>query len=229
MAVVARGMARRVAVRVDDREPTGVVESVRDHHDVAEVIVERLDAGDLVVESMAVERKTLRDYVSSVTNRSGTDLEDQVARMTARYDAAYVLLEGDVRGFDRLETHVPPEALHGSMASITARRGAAVVPCSDRRRLVDYAVRLGRKHLEEPSRRPLPAGSVPSRRETTAKRMYGCIEGIGPELAATLYEAYPTVAGLVAADREDLTDLSGVGEKRARTVLAALRDRPIAD
>jgi predicted flap endonuclease-1-like 5' DNA nuclease len=59
--------------------------------------------------------------------------------------------------------------------------------------------------------------------------MYGCIEGIGPELAATLHEAYPTVAELVAADREGLTDISGVGEKRARTVLAALGDRPIAD
>ena len=56
-----------------------------------------------------------------------------------------------------------------------------------------------------------------------------CIEGIGPDLAATLYEAYPTVAELVAADREVLTDTSGIGEKRARTVLAALRDRPIAD
>ncbi|PSP48371.1 hypothetical protein BRC75_07035 [Halobacteriales archaeon QH_7_69_31] len=56
-----------------------------------------------------------------------------------------------------------------------------------------------------------------------------CIEGIGPDLAATLDEAYPTVAELVAADREDLTDTSGIGERLARTVVAALRDRSIAD
>jgi ERCC4-type nuclease len=113
------------------------------------------------------------------------------------------------------------------MASVTARYGTPVIPCSDRRRLVDFAIRLGRKHVEEPSRRPLPMGSVPSRSEPTAKRMYGCIEGIGPELADALYEAYPTVAELVAADREALTAVEGIGEMRARRILAALCDRPL--
>ena len=221
-------MSLRVAVTVDDREPADVVESVRGHDDVAEVAVERLDSGDVVVESMAIERKTLSDYVNGVMSRSGTDLEDQVERMTARYDHAYVLLEGDMGDLDRLETGVSPAALRGSMASVTARYGAPVIPCTDRRRLVDYAVRLGRKHLEDPSRRPLPVGSVPSRREPTPKRMYACIEGIGPGLADALYEAYPTVAELAAADRDELTDVEGIGETRARTILAALRDRPVA-
>lgn len=220
-------MPASVAVTVDDREPVDVVDAVRDHADVASVEVERLDSGDLVVGATAVERKTLRDYVSGVMSRSGTDLEDQVERMTARYDHAYVLLEGDMGDLDRLDTGVSPEALRGSMASVTARYGAPVVPCTDRRRLVDYAIRLGRKHMEDPSRRPLPVGSVPNRSEPTAKRMYACIEGIGPGLADALYEAHPTVAELVAADRDELTDLEGIGETRARTILAALRDRPL--
>lgn len=220
-------MVRRVAATVDDREPDGVVQAVRDHPDVAEVTVRRLDAGDVVVGSTAVERKTLRDYVSSVMGRSGPDLEDQVGRMADRYDHAYVLLEGNMVDVESLRTGIPPEAIRGSMASITARSGACVVPCSDRRRLVDYAIRLGRKHLEEPSARPLPTGSLPSRREPTAKRMYACIDGIGPELAGALYEAYPTVAELAAARRDDLTDVAGIGEERARTILSVLRDRPL--
>ena len=220
-------MPTRVDVTVDDREPVAVIEAVREHADVDGVAVERLDSGDVVVESMAVERKTLRDYVSGVMSRSGTDLEDQVERMTARYDHAYVLLEGDMGDLDRLDTGVSPAAIRGSMASITARYGAPVVPCTDRRRLVDYAIRLGRKHLEEPSRRPLPVGSVPSRSEPTAKRMYACIEGVGPGIADALYEAYPTVAALAAADREELTAVEGVGETRARTIQAALHDRPL--
>lgn len=220
-------MPASVDVRVDDREPVDVIESVRDHADVASVAVERLDSGDLVVGSAAIERKTLRDYVSGIASRSGTDLEDQVQRMTVRYDHAYVLIEGDMGDLDRLDTGVAPEALRGSMASVTARFGAPVIPCTDRRRLVDYAIRLGRKHLENPSRRPLPVGSVPSRNEPTAKRMYGCIEGIGPGLADALYEAYPTVAELMSADREALTAVEGIGETRARRILAALRDRPL--
>lgn len=217
-------MATRVSVTVDDREPAGVIAAVRDHPDVA---IERLPAGDIVVDSMAVERKTLRDYVSGVMGRSGPDLEDQVARMAERFAHSYVLLEGDLGDVEELRTGVSPAAIRGSMASITARHGVPVVPCTDRRGLVDFAVRLGRKHVEDPATRPLPVGSVPSRREPTAKRMYACIEGIGPELAETLYETYPTVAELVAASREELLAVEGIGEKRARTIRAALRDRPL--
>lgn len=220
-------MSASVAVTVDDREPIGLIDAVRENPDVESVTVERLPAGDLVAGSTAIERKTLRDYVSAVMGRSGPDLTDQVERMSERYDHAYVLLEGDLGGFDALRTGVSPAAIRGSMASITARQETPVIPCSDRRLLVDLAVRLCRKHVEDPATRPLPVGAVPSRAEPTAKRMYACIDGVGPEIADALYEAYPTVAELVAASREELTRIDGVGEKRARTIRAALSDSPL--
>lgn len=214
----------RVAVTVDDREPAGVLEAVRDHPDVTEVVVDRLPTGDLAIDSVGIERKTLRDYVNSAMGRSGSDLTDQVERMAAAYDHAYVLLEGDFADLATLRTTVSPESVRGSMASITARQEVPVIPCTDRTQLVDFAIRLGRKHVEDPSSRRLPVGSVASRREPTTKRMYGCIEGIGPELAAALYERYPTVEALLAASLEDLTRIDGIGETRARTIYAAFRE-----
>ncbi|SEW11650.1 ERCC4 domain-containing protein [Natrinema salifodinae] len=214
----------RVAVTVDDREPAGLVAAVRDHPDVTEVVVERLATGDLAIDSIGFERKTLRDYVNGVMGRSGPDLADQVERMADAYDHSYVLLEDDFAGLDSLRTAVSPESIRGSMASITARHGVPIIPCTDRRHLVDFAIRLGRKHAEDPSTRRIPVGSVPSRREPTTKRMYGCIQGIGPELAATLYERYPTVEALLAADREELTRIEGIGEARADVIYAAFRD-----
>ncbi|WP_306052875.1 ERCC4 domain-containing protein [Natronococcus wangiae] len=211
----------RVAVTVDDREPARLIEAVRSHADVSDVAIDRLPAGDLVIGSVAVERKTPRDYVNGVMGRAGPNLHEQLERLVATYDHAYVLLEGDFTDLESLRTGVEPAAIRGSIASITARQAVPVIPCTDRRRLVDFAVRLGRKHAEEPSRRPLPVGSVPSRREPTTKQMYGCIEGIGPELAATLYEAYPTVAELLEASVSDLERIDGVGETRARAIHAA--------
>lgn len=217
----------RVAVTVDDREPASVVAAVRDHPDAVEIAVERLPAADLVVGSVGLERKTLRDYVNGVAGRAGPDLREQVERMAAYYDHAYVLLESDFRAIESSRTALSPAAIYGSMASITARQGTPVIPCTDLRGLVDFGIRLGRKHAEEPSSRRLPVGSVPSRREPTAMRMFACIEGIGPELAAALYEAFPTVAELVAASRADLTAVEGIGETRARRIQTVLRDRPI--
>ncbi|WP_049927626.1 helix-hairpin-helix domain-containing protein [Halopiger goleimassiliensis] len=213
----------RVAVTVDDREPSVVTAAVRSHPDVTTVDVDRLAAGDVAIGAVGIERKTPRDYVTGVASRSGTDLHEQIERLAAAYDHAYLLLEGDFADLESLRTAVSPEAIRGSMASITARHGVPVVPCTDRTALVDYAVRLGRKHVEDPSSRRLPVGSVPNRREPTTKRMYGCIDGVGPELAARLYEAYPTVADLLEASPAELTALEGIGETRARRIYEAFR------
>lgn len=213
-----------VAVTVDDREPAGFVAAVRTHPDVTDLAVERLASGDVAIGQVGIERKTLRDYVNGVMGRHGPELADQVERLAAAYDHAYVLLEDDFAGLESLRTGVSPESIRGSMASITARHGVPIIPCTDRDHLVDYAVRLGRKHAEDPSSRRLPVGSVPSKREPTTKRIYGCIEGVGPELAARLYERYSTVEALLAAGPDELTDLEGIGPTRAATIHAALRE-----
>jgi ERCC4-type nuclease len=51
----------RIPVIGDDRKPTSVIENLRSHPEVAEVAVKRLSAGDIVIESVAIERKTPRD------------------------------------------------------------------------------------------------------------------------------------------------------------------------
>lgn len=208
-------------VLVDDREPTAVIESVESHADVDAVDVRRLDAGDIVVGAVGVERKTLGDYVNALIGRSAPDLFDQVRRLSATYGHPYLLLEDQFPADG--DEDVPAAAVRGSAASITARHDTPVVPCSDRERLVDVALRLGRKHGGAPSTRSLPNGAVTSRDAPTATRMYGCIEGIGPDTAARLYEAYPAVADLLSASREELLAVPGVGPKRADAILAALR------
>lgn len=214
----------QVHVSVDNREPASLVGAVREHPDVESVEVVRLSAGDLVIDGVGFERKTLRDYVNAAMARSGPDLDDQVRRLNERYDHAYVLLEGNLDDLEGLRTGVPASAIRGSIASITARHGVAVIPCSDRERLVDMATRIGRKHVEEPSDRRLPTGSVAARDEPTAKRMYACIDGIGPRLAAALYESYPSMEALLSASVEELRAIDGIGEGRARRIHGALRE-----
>lgn len=212
-----------VAVAVDDREPPSVAAAVRAHPDVDSVAVERLAAGDLRLGAVGVERKTPSDFVGSAIGRAGTDLRDQVRKLRSAYEHAYVLVEGDLADAEASRPGVADAAVRGSLASITARFEVPVIPCGDRERLVDVAVRLGRKHATEPSARPTPLGAVTGRSEPVAKRIYGVIEGIGPETAQALYEAYPTVEALLAASEEDLLAVEGVGPKRAAAIHAALR------
>lgn len=214
--------AMSVTVLVDDREPDSVAATLRRHPDVAAVEVRRLDAGDIVVGDAGFERKTVGDYLGSALGRTGTDLESQVAALTEAREHAYVLVEGTMADLEAHWPGVAAASIRGTVASITARYGVPVVPCGDLERLVDVAVRLGRKHGASPSARPLPTGAVPSRSEPVAKRMYGCIEGVGPATADALYEAFPTVESLVAAEEADLLAVEGVGPARAAAIRAAL-------
>jgi ERCC4-type nuclease len=213
----------KLDVTIDDREPASLVRAVREHPDVLSVEVRRLPAGDIAIDGVGFERKTLRDYVNAAMGRSSPDLDDQVRRLGERYDHAYVLLEGNLDEIEGLRTGVPASAIRGSIASVTARHGAPVLPCADRDRLVDMATRLGRKHLEEPSARRLPTGPVAGRDEPTAKRMYACIDGIGPALAETVHESYPSMEALLAASVEELQAIEDIGEGRARRIHEALR------
>lgn len=211
----------RVDVVVDDREPRDLVKTVSAQDDVATVDVRRLDAGDIVVGDVGIERKTLADYTSSLIGRGGPDLYDQIRRLSDAFTHSYVLLEDQLPADG--DEHVPAVAIRGSVASITARLGTPVIPCSDRERLVDLAIRLGRKHLETPSTPALPQSSVTTIGTPTTKQMYGCIDGIGPDTADRLYQAFPAVADVLAASRTELMEVEGIGAKRADAIYTAFR------
>lgn len=210
-----------VVVAVDDREPATVVEAVRRHADVEAVERHRLAAGDLVISDVGVERKTLPDYASALLGRRAPDLNDQVRRLRDSFAHSYLLLEAAFPADG--DPGVPAAAVRGSAASITVRLDTPVIPCSDLARLVDVAVRLGRKHAEDPSTPALPGGAVTGVDAPTPKRMYGCIDGVGPDLAARLYDRFPTVADLLAASPEELRAVEGIGPKRAEAIRAAVR------
>lgn len=225
-----------VSATVDDREPPGVIEAVRAHPDVRDARVARLSAGDVVVSVadadadaiagdeptvVGIERKTPDDYVASAFGTAGSDLYDQTARLREAYDRGYVLIEGTLAATEAAAVGPDPAAVRGSVASLTARH-VPVIPCSDRERLVDVAIRLGRKHAEKPGRRSLDGGAVTARREPVTKRIYGCIEGVGPATAERLHDAFPTVAALTRASTEELTAVEGVGEGRAAAIRESL-------
>ena len=227
-----------LSVVVDDREPEGVRRAVEAHADVDRVAVARLPAADIaalddsagpddsareVHGAVGIERKTVDDYVNSAIGTTGTDLREQVSKMADAYDRAYVLLEGDLSAVGERRPGLDAAAVHGTMASFAARHDTPVIPCSDRERLVDVAIRLLRKHREDPGPRPLPGGTVTGYAAPTTKRMFGCIEGVGPKTADALYERFPSVETLLAATPDELLKVEGIGEKRASAIFETLR------
>lgn len=216
---------KQVTVIIDDREDDDVIADLATefnlHDDVEEWRVDHLASADLSINGVGFERKTISDYVSSLMEQR---LHEQVAKMKQQYEHAYILVEADMRHttnpFEAANSNISPAAVRGSMASVTAREGLPVIHCSNRVLLADYAIRLARKHIEESDEGFLPKGAVTGTDKPTAMKMYGCIEGIGPEKAKALYHAWPSVMEFVAeANKENVADLEGFGEETAKKVL----------
>lgn len=208
----------KVRVVIDDREAEEILPYFENHDEVEDWYIDRLEIGDIQIEEadFLAERKTMGDYSGSLTSGH---LTDQIRRMKEVSDNCYILLEGNMSDTEFLpHSNLPSTAIRGHMASTMARQGVPVVLCSNKKYLVDMAVRLGRKYIESPGSAHLDIGDIDKTAPTTM-RMYGCIDGVGPEMAKRLYEEYPTMIDLSRTTKSKLKMLEGIGDTLAVQIL----------
>lgn len=223
-------MSDETTLLVDLNEPDDVRMLTLGHPDVDNWGEEFLDAADIVVNGVGIERKRPGDFVSSMMDDR---LDEQVRKLSEAYDDAVILIEGNgFADFSSLEhTGMKPQSARGKAASVHMRYGIPVVPTGGtpgtetaHRLLVDYAIRLGRKATEEPSSDYLE-GSVVGSDEPLGKRLWGCFEGVGPTRAEDLFETVGspldfviTWAGLADLESQ-LVAVNGIGEKTAERLV----------
>lgn len=222
---------QKVKVAIDIHEPDDLMGLVLTHEDIegVDVVEGGLPSADLVVGGVGIERKTPSDFASSVTG-DDRNIYDQVQRMTDRYENSYVLIEGTVADFEDLEhSDIPPKSLRGAMASITARY-CPVIPVGgkggtgDMELLVDMAIRLGRKH-NEPSDHHFMKKSSADKSAPFIRRMFACIDDIGPKASRKLAEEFETPEQAMEASVEDFRGVEGIGDKRAQNVYETLHEQ----
>lgn len=222
-------MTDPVKVVLDVHEPPEVHDAVSTHPDVGDVLLAPLESADLSIAGVGFERKTWDDYVDSMKDGR---LEDQSRRM-AEYDAAYVLVEGALSETNSLYwTDMSGKSIRGHMASLTAREEygvRAVIPCSNTPTLVDMAIRLARKHTEDPTSEYLPTGAVDGVDEPPGKMMWGCLPHVGPELADRLWQEFGSPVNFsVWCETDDvapimeLCRIDGIGEDTSRELVKEL-------
>jgi len=122
----------RITVVVDTREQEPYVFD----SGCTEVVRRALKAGDYSLQeyedSVAVERKTLEDFVSTVI-RSRKRFTKELRRLS-KYDAACVVVEADLRDVlgGRYRSGAHPNAVLGTLLSIVVDFDVPVFFCSDR-------------------------------------------------------------------------------------------------
>jgi DNA excision repair protein ERCC-4 len=179
------------------------------------VYFSRLPVADYVLNpEIAVERKSVRDLVSSVYD---SRLFYQAARISASYAKPFLLVEGDSKEVERLATNL--KSFYGAIANVSLAYGLRLLyTASPRETAVAIAGLLGHARAKPiprmASERPPKGRSVPQQQ----LYLLASVPGLGRKLAERLLMKYGTPRRVMGLTAGELAMTQGIGWKRAEKI-----------
>ncbi len=208
-----------VRVVADEREkPSGVPEELRSLGAFVEYRL--LDVADYVVGQYAVERKSVRDFVSSLY--SGR-LFDQAHRIGEAYDAIFLVVEGDL--WHEIRSTRNPRSLWGALISSVLDFGLNTFFAPDEKQTAQFLFTLakGGRHRRGSGGPPL---IVRKPRTTDLKKqqlsVLSSLPGVGPRMAEQLLDHFGSLRRVFAASVTEMSVGAHLGKARALSLVKLL-------
>jgi DNA excision repair protein ERCC-4 len=206
-------------VVVDERERQSGVPEKLAQLDVR-VYYSTLPVADYVVSpEIAIERKSLRDFVSSVYDGR---LFVQASEISTSYRKPYIIVEGDVKEVVNLTRNI--NSYFGAIASVTLAYDLRLLFTATPDETAMAIAALVRNSRA----RPAPPGSSfnppPKGRDLPQQQLYfvSAIPGIGPKLAKRLLARAGTPRRAIAFTEAQLAMVPGMGWKKAEKITRML-------
>ncbi|MBN1389494.1 MAG: DEAD/DEAH box helicase [Candidatus Thermoplasmatota archaeon] len=203
------------SIEVDQREmPSSVVEElIRGGFKVKPL---PLGEGDYrISDRLVVERKTAQDLSDSLVDGR---LFDQVTRLRENFERPMMVIEGD-DPFNR--RNIKRNALFGALASITVDYNIPVMFTTGPEETAEFLMALARREKKE--KRPHRSGHAKKSdlREVQICTLSG-LPGISNVLAGKLISHFGSLEKVFTASEKELTDVEGIGSRKAREIRAVL-------
>lgn len=201
-------------VVVDEREKaSGVPEELSKLN--VRVYFSRLKVADYVLNpEIAVERKSVRDLVSSIYD---SRLFIQAARLSASYAKPYLLVEGDSMEVETLVTNL--KAFYGAVAEVTLAYGLRVLyTANPKETATAIAELIAHARAKPPCRMP---SAVPPKAKTIPEQqlyLVSSIPGVGRKLAEKLLQKYGNPRRVMSLTAAELALTAGIGWRRAEKI-----------
>lgn len=201
-------------VVVDERERgSGVPEELSRLN--VRVYYSRLPTADYVISpEVAVERKALPDFVSSVYDGR---LFVQAAAISSSYRKPYLIVEGDIKELSSLTRNV--NSYYGAIASVTLAHDLRVIHTSDPSQTAAAIAALAQNSRA----RPLPPGAItaaPKGSDEPQQQLYlvSALPGVGVKLARRMLSRFGTPRKIMNLTESQLAMVQGLGGKRASRI-----------
>jgi DNA excision repair protein ERCC-4 len=201
-------------VVVDERERnSGVPEQLSKLN--VRVYFSRLHTADYVISpEIAVERKALPDFVSSVYDGR---LFAQASAISSSYRKPYLIVEGDIKELAGLTKNI--NSYYGAVASVTLAYDLRVIHTADPAQTASAISAL----IQHSRARPVPLGAVaaaPKAKDEPQQQLYlvSSLPGVGMKLARRMLSRYGTPRKIMGLTESQLAMVQGLGSKRAARI-----------
>jgi Fanconi anemia group M protein len=205
-----------VEIVVDQRELDSNIARTLSQREGVHTRLETLAVGDYILsDRVAVERKSVSDFLDTLTGGDRSMFE-QVRDMSRHYSRPVVVVEGeDLYG----ERNVHPNAIRGALASLAVDYGASVLRTEDEGDTADLLEVVASREQTK-RKRTVSAHGEKSAKTLSEQQEYvvESIADIGPVTAQALLEHFGSVEAVMIAPKDDLLEVSGVGEVTAERI-----------
>jgi len=206
------GKEGKLVVFVDHREMrSGVTRELSN----LEVKVEptSLPVADYQISSqVAVERKSSKDFVSSLIDKR---LYKQAQELVENFPRPVMILEGQ----DLYSSGLHPNAIRGALASLAVDFNLPIIPT---RNPEDTAAMIHRLAVREADKTSQDVQVRTEKKPLTLKEqqlfIVESLPNIGPVTARKLLEEFKSVGGVFSARIDDLKNVEGIGDKIAGSI-----------
>jgi DNA excision repair protein ERCC-4 len=201
-------------VVADERErASGVPEELSKLN--VRVYFSRLPVADYVLNpELAVERKSVRDLVSSVYD---SRLFYQAAKISAAYAKPFLLVEGDSKEVAGLVKNL--KSFYGAIANVTLAYGLRVLYTANPKETAVAIAELLNHARAKPLAR-MPSEIPPKAKNVPQQQLYlvSSMPGIGRKLAEKLLSKYGTPRRVMSLTAGELALTPGIGWKKAEKI-----------
>jgi ERCC4-type nuclease len=165
-----------------------------------------LKVADYLVNNVAIERKTIHDFLSSIINKR---IIRQLQELQ-QYENKLLVIEGigeqELYSDDAENTTIHANAIRGFMLSVTLKYKIPVILTKDYRDTARFIAILARKKEKESS---LNVNKKSLNKRERLQFILESFPGIGPKTAKKLLEKFKTLKNLINTPLEELTEAIG--------------------
>jgi ERCC4-type nuclease len=207
----------RVLIFVDSRE-NSIIEYFKQYD--CEIQKKMLLCADfLVSDRVCIERKTVNDFVNSITDKR---LFQQLKNMKDNFERPILIIEGEETLYGTLQ----PNIIRGALSSIAVDLGVPIIwtrDMADTAGIVYWIAK--REQLVEKRNNVLRNKKVPATTEEKQEYLISSLPDVSVVRAKALLKHFKTPEAIFNAKEEELRKVKGIGKKIAKNIRKVLEKK----